>query len=220
MRKSESREVKEARKELGEVQKKVSSSGLARGLGLVVGAVLMVDPCRRLHLTHPLVNLHGRLAPQQLARAEEERDEAVSAKKALASQLSALESSRASDTLTRDIKAAQQDISKLKAKLHVAEEEGKTYRLRLEQLEGGAETVAVAQVNRQKKEFNEKLAKMEDKVSKLEEVCSLAVSLARWMMSDAPSTSRRTRSISPRSLKPPRLNMCAALEPAIIPGEA
>ncbi|TNY20292.1 hypothetical protein DMC30DRAFT_264503 [Rhodotorula diobovata] len=111
---------------------------------------------------------------KKVRRLEEDRDAAVAAKDALAAKVSALESSLATDArlvkLNADLDTERTRGASLAGKLRTAQEESAAFSRRLAQIEKGAETTAEMQMNRQKKEYNEKVSKLESMVASLEQV--------------------------------------------------
>ncbi|GJN92266.1 hypothetical protein Rhopal_005296-T1 [Rhodotorula paludigena] len=109
---------------------------------------------------------------KKIRRLEDERDAAVSARDALTSKLAAVEANLSSDArlveLNRELRQTRDRASQLQGKLQVVTEESEAYQTRLRQIEDGAETSAEGAMNRQKKEYTDKVVKLEDKVQRLE----------------------------------------------------
>ncbi|GAA5997411.1 uncharacterized protein JCM10292_000243 [Rhodotorula paludigena] len=109
---------------------------------------------------------------KKIRRLEDERDAAVSARDALTSKLAAVEANLSFDArlveLNRELRQTRDRASQRQGKLQVVTEESEAYQTRLRQIEDGAETSAEAAMNRQKKEYTDKISKLEDKVHRLE----------------------------------------------------
>lgn len=133
----------------------------------------VVTPCPLGGMTGQDITDSGAMA-SQVRRLEEDRDAAVAAKDALAAKVSALESSLATDArlvkLNADLDTERTRGASLAGKLRTAQEESAAFSRRLAQIEKGAETTAEMQMNRQKKEYNEKVSKLESMVASLEQV--------------------------------------------------
>ncbi|GAA6031964.1 hypothetical protein JCM8097_003364 [Rhodosporidiobolus ruineniae] len=109
---------------------------------------------------------------KKIRRLETERDKAIEERDDLTKQLKALQASLDSNAALTETKSAlssaQSQVGELSAKLKVVQEECEVFRTRVQQLEQGAASTAEITSAREKKEFGEKMAKMEDKVLRLE----------------------------------------------------
>ncbi|GAA6006578.1 hypothetical protein JCM10207_004981 [Rhodosporidiobolus poonsookiae] len=109
---------------------------------------------------------------KKLRRLESERDTAVESRDALSTQLKEAQSSLAGDArlveTTAQLKAAQARVSALEAKLKAVSEECEVFQTRVRQLEQGAASTADLKRDKERKEYEGKVAKMEEKVGRLE----------------------------------------------------
>ncbi|GAA5897345.1 hypothetical protein JCM6882_001863 [Rhodosporidiobolus microsporus] len=109
---------------------------------------------------------------KKIRRLESERDKALEERDALSSELKSAKSALDGDArlvkATKDLSDAQSQVSQLQARLKSVQEEGEIFKTRVRQLEQGATSTADLKRDKEKKSWEEKVAKMEDKVARLE----------------------------------------------------
>jgi septal ring factor EnvC (AmiA/AmiB activator) len=110
----------------------------------------------------------------QLRRAETERDSAIETSDSLTSRLNEAEATLRSDTrlqeTSRELTKVKAEVSHLSSQYKNVLDEKEIFATRVKQLESGAASTAEIKREKEKKEFGEKIEKMEEKIARLETV--------------------------------------------------
>ncbi|BGP12557.1 hypothetical protein JCM10213_004858 [Rhodosporidiobolus nylandii] len=110
---------------------------------------------------------------KKLRRLEGERDSAIGERDGFAAKFKEAQQALDSDSRLKETTAAlseaQGKVSSLQARLKSVQEESEVFSTRLQQLERGAASQADIKRDKEKREFSEKMTKMEEKAHRLED---------------------------------------------------
>lgn len=110
----------------------------------------------------------------QIRRLERERDSAIETRDSLSRRLKDAEASLGSDTrlieTNRELSRAQAAVASLSSQYKTVANEREIFETRVKQLESGAASAAEIKREKERKEFMERVDKMEEKIARLETV--------------------------------------------------